>query len=90
MMPSCTVSGGTGCYKAEGDSSRTISDLGGHDAMGLKAPGILVFMLSIILAVLVLVVRFFGAEIPLIKGHEFWGLLAAYIILLLGNLMRGL
>lgn len=58
--------------------------------MGLKAPGIMVFLLSVILAVLVLVVRFFGAEIPLIKGHEFWGLLVAYIILLLGNLMRGL
>jgi hypothetical protein len=58
--------------------------------MVLKAPGILTFMLSVILTVVVLVALFFGADIPLLKGHEFWALLAAQIVLILGCIMRGL
>jgi hypothetical protein len=58
--------------------------------MGLKAPGILTFMVSVILTVTVLIIRFFGAEIPLVTGNEFWALLAAQIILVLGCIMRGL
>jgi len=58
--------------------------------MGLKAPGILTFMISVILTVTVLIIKFFGAEIPLITGNEFWALLLAQIILVLGCIMRGL
>ena len=58
--------------------------------MALKAPGILTFTLAVILTVCVLVVRFFGAEIPFINGHEFWVLLGSQTILLLGCMMRGL
>ena len=58
--------------------------------MALKAPGILTFMLSVILTVTVLIIKFFGAEIPLFTGNEFWALLAAQIILVLGCIMRGL
>lgn len=58
--------------------------------MTLKAPGIVTFMLSVILMVCVLVVRFFGAEIPFIKGHEFYVLLGAQVILVLGCILRGL
>ncbi|MEQ1711116.1 MAG: hypothetical protein ABL908_06930 [Hyphomicrobium sp.] len=58
--------------------------------MGLKAPGILTFMLSVIITVVVLVVTFFGADIPLLKGNEFWALLVAQFILVLGCIMRGL
>ncbi len=58
--------------------------------MGLKAPGILTFMLSVIITVVVLVVTFFGADIPLLKGNEFWALLVAQIILVMGCIMRGL
>ncbi len=58
--------------------------------MGLKAPGILTFMLSVILVVAVLMAKFFGATIPLLTGNEFWALLAAHIILVLGCVMRGL
>lgn len=58
--------------------------------MGLKAPGILTFMLSVIITVVVLVVTFFGADIPLLKGNEFWALLVAQMILVLGCIMRGL
>ncbi len=60
----------------------------GH--VGLKAPGIITFMLSVILAVIVLVSTFFGAEIPGLKGNEFWALLVSYSILMFGCLLRGL
>ena len=55
--------------------------------MGLKAPGLLTFMLSVILTVCILVVKFFEAQIPLIQGNEFWALLVAHVILLLGCVM---
>jgi hypothetical protein len=58
--------------------------------MGLKAPGIITFMLSVILTVTVLIIKFFGAQIPLITGNEFWALLLAQVILILGCIMRGL
>ena len=40
--------------------------------MGLKAPGILTFMVSIILTVTVLIMKLFGAQIPFLIGNEFW------------------
>lgn len=58
--------------------------------VGLKAPGILTFMISVILAVIVLVSTFFGADIPGLKGNEFWALLISYSVLMLGCLLRGL
>jgi len=58
--------------------------------MALKAPGIITFTLSIVIAVLVLVVKFFGAAIPLMAGNEFYFLLVAYVVLVLGCIMRGL
>jgi hypothetical protein len=62
----------------------------GDTNMVLKAPGIITFVLSIVLMVCVLVVKFFGAQIPLMLGNEFWFLLLAHIILVLGCIMRGL
>ncbi|WP_195930489.1 hypothetical protein [Hyphomicrobium album] len=58
--------------------------------MGLKAPGIITFMLSVILTVTVLIIKFFGAEIPFVTGNEFFALLLAQVILVLGCIMRGL
>lgn len=60
--------------------------------MGLKPPGIIVFLLSVILTVTVLIARFFGATIPFLTGEsaQFYGLLAAYLLLAAGNLMRRL
>ena len=57
--------------------------------MVLKAPGIITFVLSIVLTVCVLVVKFFGAQIPLMLGNEFWFLLLAQVALLLGSIRRG-
>ena len=58
--------------------------------MVLKAPGILTFMLSVILTVLALVTFFFGASIPFITGQEFWVIIIAEIVLILGCILRGL
>jgi hypothetical protein len=60
--------------------------------MVLKAPGILTFLLSIIVALAVLFAKFFGAAVPLLTGEttHFYGMLAAYVILLFGCIMRGL
>ena len=56
--------------------------------MALKAPGILTFLFSVVLVVAVLMIHFFGASVPGLTGHEFWGLLVAHAILVTGCLMR--
>ena len=60
--------------------------------MALKAPGILIFLLSIILSLAVLFTRFFHAVVPFLGGDntQFYALLAAYSILVMGCIMRGL
>jgi hypothetical protein len=58
--------------------------------MVLKAPGILTFMLSVILTVLALVTFFFGADVPFITGQEFWVILVSQLVLVLGCILRGL
>lgn len=58
--------------------------------MVLKAPGIVTFMLSVILTVAVLINYFFPSQIPFLTHNEFWALLVAQIILILGCIMRGL
>ena len=58
--------------------------------MVLKSPGILTFMLSVILTVLALVTYFFGASIPFVTNQEFWVMLTAELVLVLGCIMRGL
>jgi hypothetical protein len=56
--------------------------------MALKAPGILTFLISIILVVAVLMIKFAGANVPGLTGHEFWGLLVAHGILVAACLAR--
>ncbi len=60
--------------------------------MGLKPPGILVFLISMIVALAVLFARYFSATIPFMntEGHQFYGLLAAYLVLILGCIVRGI
>jgi hypothetical protein len=60
----------------------------GTGTMALKAPGILTFLVSIILVVAVLMIKFFGANVPGLSGHEFWGVLAAHLLLAAGCLAR--
>ncbi len=56
--------------------------------MGLRAPGILTFIISIVLTVMVVLMKFFNAEVPLLTGHEFWVLLVAQLILIIGCMVR--
>lgn len=58
--------------------------------MGLKAPGIVTFLLSVILTVIVLTSKFFGANIPGLTGNESWAMLVSYCILMLGCMVRGM
>jgi hypothetical protein len=60
--------------------------------MLLKAPGFPVFILSVVLALWVLYARYFGRDVPFLMGEasQFYGMLFAYVILLLGCTMRGL
>lgn len=56
--------------------------------MGLQAPGILTFILSIVMTVIVLMIKFFEAKIPLLEGNEFWVLLLAQAVLIFGCMRR--
>ena len=58
--------------------------------MVLKAPGIVTFMLSVVLTVATLLNFFFSSQIPILTGNEMWAFLAAQIILVMGCIMRGL
>lgn len=58
--------------------------------MGLKAPSIVTFMVSVIVVVTVLMVKFAGANVPLIKDHDFWALLFAFVLLAAGSVTRWL
>lgn len=55
--------------------------------MNLSAPTMIVFLVSVVLAVLGLLTRYAGISIGLESFH--WALLA-YIVLAVGNLMKGL
>ena len=51
--------------------------------MFLKAPGILIFAASVILALVVLYARYFGSDVPFLTGEasQFYAMFAAYVIL---------
>jgi hypothetical protein len=77
-------------YAAPAGNDAIAKPHGENDPMALKAPGILTFMLSVILTVLAMVTLIFGASIPYITGQEFWVLLVAQVVLVFGCIMRGL
>lgn len=56
--------------------------------MTLRAPGILSFMLSVIVAVITLVAYFFAADIPFLRSidSQFWAMVLAQFILVAGCL----
>lgn len=58
--------------------------------MGLKAPSILTFMLSVILVVIAAVSKYAQAHLPLVNGNEFPLIVLAHLLLVLGCVMRGL
>lgn len=58
--------------------------------MRLSAPTIPIFLISVILAIAAALVVYGGVRIPLVSGHAFITLGIAYLVLLAGNLFRGL
>ena len=57
--------------------------------MGLKAPGILTFTLSIILLVIAAGSKYAQAHIPVVNGREFALVVLAHVVLLIGCVVRG-
>lgn len=58
--------------------------------MRLSAPTLLVFIISVALAAVVIAAKYFGVAIPYVSAHLFEALLAAYAVLLAGNLFRNI
>ena len=56
--------------------------------MQLSPPTQVVFLVSLILAILALVGRF--AHVAYITEYDFWFAIVGYIVLFLGNLLKGL
>jgi hypothetical protein len=56
--------------------------------MGMKAPGLLTFCVSVLLTLAVLLSKI-GVAVPLVSGYEFLVLLLAQVLLILGCTTRG-
>jgi hypothetical protein len=56
----------------------------------LSPPTRLTFALSVILVILALLVHYAHVSIPVVSAHVFETLLIGYVVLLVGNLFRGL
>jgi hypothetical protein len=56
--------------------------------MNLSPPSQAVFIVSLILAALAVIGKF--AAIPFVTDNGFWVAVAAYVILAIGNLFRGI
>jgi len=59
-------------------------------AYWLTPPTKLTFILSLILVILALLVRYAHVAIPVVGAHVFETLLIGYLVLLAGNLFRGI
>jgi hypothetical protein len=57
--------------------------------MSLSPPSQVTFLLSVLLAVLSLLVRYAHTAIPVVSGHSFETMLVAFLLLLAGVLFRG-
>lgn len=57
--------------------------------MQLSAPTFVVFLISLVLAVLG-VLPLIGIALPIIGAHPTWLLLAGYVVLLVGVLFKGI
>ncbi|HKA99317.1 MAG TPA: hypothetical protein VKD02_00930 [Methyloceanibacter sp.] len=57
--------------------------------MNLSPPSQITLILSVLFAVLALLVRYAGVAIPVVSGHSFETMLAAFLLLLAGVLFRG-
>ena len=71
-----------------------ITPVGGSKHMRLTAPSFVIFLLSFIMATVVILLKYFGVTIPVISdiasGKTFEVLLLAYLLLFFGVIIRGL
>jgi hypothetical protein len=61
--------------------------------MRLNPPSLIVFLISLLLAIVALISKFgaIGINVPRYLPHqEYWLAMAAYVVLMIGNLARGL
>jgi len=58
-------------------------------SLNLSAPMQVTFIISVVLAVIAVVVRFAGLDLPVLPTHGFLILLLGYLVLLAGNMLRG-
>ena len=57
--------------------------------MNLSAPTKIVFLISLVLAVLALITAL-GVSIPVVSGNALWVALIGYAVLAAGNLLKGM
>ena len=57
--------------------------------MNLSAPTKIVFLISLVLAVLALIAAL-GISIPVVSGNALWVALIGYAVLAAGNLLKGM
>jgi hypothetical protein len=57
--------------------------------MNLSPPTQVTFILSLLLVILALLVRYADVAIPIVSGHSFETLLIGFLLLLAGVLFRG-
>ena len=55
--------------------------------MKLNAPTKLVFLISVVLAILAVVSTF--VAIPVVSAYAFWVAIVAYLVLVAGNVLKG-
>lgn len=59
--------------------------------MRLNPPTIVIFLISLVLAVLALVTKLGFVPVPRYLPHqEYWLAITAYLVLMMGNIVRGL
>jgi len=58
--------------------------------MNLSAPSFPIFLVSIVLAILAALTIYARVKIPFISGHGFATLGISYLLLLAGNMFKGL
>jgi hypothetical protein len=56
--------------------------------MGIKAPSLVTFAVSVLLTLAVVLAKI-GVPVPVVSGYEFFVLLVAQVLLILGCTMRG-
>ena len=56
----------------------------------LTPPTRVTFIISVVLAILALLVHYAHVSIPVVSAHVWETLLLAYLVLLIGNLLRGI